>query len=155
MKFSTREDIDAPIDQVFESLCEFEGFERQAIRRGAEVRRVDTLSEPGVGMVWEVSFRMRGRTRQLTLLMETFEAPTNMGMKATSDGIDGAFGIELIALSRTRTRLSVALELKPKNLAARLLVQSLKLAKSSLTKRFKLRVAEQSKSLEDRLRKIA
>lgn len=155
MKFSTREDIDAPIEQVFESLCDFEGFERQAIRRGAEVQRVDSLSQPGVGMVWEATFKMRGRTRQMTLLMENFVAPTELGLKATSDGIDGAFGIELIALSRTRTRLSVALELKPKNLAARLLVQSLKLAKSSLTKRFKLRVAEQTKTLEDRLRKIA
>ena len=61
MKFSAREDIAAPIEQVFASLCDFEGFERQAMRRGAEVQRVDPLTQPGVGMKWQVSFNMRGR----------------------------------------------------------------------------------------------
>ena len=37
MKFSTKEDIDAPIDAVFDMLCEFDQFERAAMRRGAEV----------------------------------------------------------------------------------------------------------------------
>jgi hypothetical protein len=69
-------------------------------------------------------------------------------MSSTS-GIDGAGQIELVALSRDRTRISVEFELKPTNLSARLLVQSLKLAKVSLTKRYKLRVAEYAKSIED------
>ena len=56
MKFSTKEDIDAPIDAVFEMLCEFDQFERAAMRRGAEVQRVDQLAEPGVGMLWEAAF---------------------------------------------------------------------------------------------------
>lgn len=155
MKFSTREDIDATVDQVFDSLCDFENFERLAIRRGAKVERTDTMSEPGVGMCWDTQFRMRGRKRALSLVMEEFDRPNKMGLEAKSDSIEASFVVDLIALSRTRTRMSVALELKPKNLSARLLVQSLKLAKATLTKRFKLRVAEHSKLLEERLRKQA
>ncbi len=35
MKFSTRKDIDAPIDHVFASVSDFQVYERAAMRRGA------------------------------------------------------------------------------------------------------------------------
>mmetsp|Transcript_27558 Transcript_27558/g.51069 ORF Transcript_27558/g.51069 Transcript_27558/m.51069 type:complete len:156 (-) Transcript_27558:1173-1640(-) len=155
MKFSSREDIDAPIDQVFAALCDFEGFERQAMRRGAEVQRLDAMAEPGVGMCWKVAFTMRGRKRNLNLEMVRFDVPNEMVFSAKSPGMDGVFSVELMALSRSRTRMSIALELAPLNLSARLLVQSLKLAKSTLSKRFKLRVAEYAKTLEERLQRSA
>ena len=47
--------------------------------------------------------------------------------------------------------MAVALDMKPLNLSARLLIQSLKLAKSSLTKKFKDRVADYAKNLGERL----
>ena len=57
---------------------------------------------------------------------------------------------ELVALSKNRTRIMLSFHIKPLNLSARLLVQSLKLAKTSLTKKFKLRAAEYAKTLEER-----
>lgn len=155
MKFSSREDIDAPIDRVFETLCEFDVFERQALRRGAEVRRLDQLTQPGLGMEWQAAFDMRGKRRELVLKMARFEEPTDLGIDIHSAGMEGTFDVTLIALSRTRTRMNVGLELKPRNLPARLLIQSLRLAKSSLNKRFKLRLAEYAKNTEDRLRRSA
>jgi hypothetical protein len=58
-------------------------------------------------------------------------------------------------LSRSRTRVLVELEVKPLNLSARLLVQSMKLAKGSLTRKYKLRIAEYAKGMEDRYTKMA
>lgn len=150
MKFSTREDVEVPIDQAFELICDFEMYERSAMRRGAEVRRVDALTEPGVGMKWRSAFKMRGRMRDLNLEMIRFDKPNEMCVLSSTSGIDGVGQIELVALSRNRTRVSVEFELKPTSLSARLLIQSLKLAKSSLTKRYKQRVTEYAKSIEDR-----
>ena len=60
---------------------------------------------------------------------------------------------DLVALSRSRTRIMVALDLKPQNLSARLLVQSLKLAKNALTKKFKKRVGDYAKDMDERYHK--
>ncbi|APX12718.1 SRPBCC family protein [Tateyamaria omphalii] len=155
MKFSGREDVAAPIDAVFEALNDFESFERQAMRRGAEVRRIDPLTQPGVGMQWDVSFKMRGRTREMSVKMARYDDPNEMIFDVKSAGVTGTFSIELMALSRSRTRMALALELTPLTLSARLFVQSLKLAKASLNKRFKLRLAEYAKGLEDRLQRSA
>tara|TARA_R110001599_G_scaffold216295_1_gene414555 strand:- start:960 stop:1427 length:468 start_codon:yes stop_codon:yes gene_type:complete len=153
MKFSTKEDIDAPIDAVFDMLCEFDQFERAAMRRGAEVQRVDQLAEPGAGMQWEAAFDMRGKRRALQVEMDRFERPTEMKLETRSQGLTGDMSFDLVALSRSRTRIMVALDLKPQNLSARLLVQSLKLAKNALTKKFKKRVGDYAKDMEERYHK--
>ena len=150
MKFSTRKDVKVPIDQAFALICDFGAYERSAMRRGAEVRRMDDMTKPGAGMKWAASFKMRGKKRDLEMEMTRFERSNEICVLSSTSGIDGTGQIELLALSRNRTRVSVVFELKPTNLSAQLLVQSLKLAKNSLTKRYKLRVAEYAKSIEDR-----
>ena len=73
-----------------------------------------------------------------------------MVIESRTQGLLALTTIELVALSRNRTRIGVSFDIKPLNLSARLLVQSLKLAKTSLTKKFKQRVAEYAKSMEER-----
>jgi hypothetical protein len=68
-------------------------------------------------------------------------------------GLGGNMVVDLMALSRSRTRLVLDIELKPENLSARLLVQSLKLARGNLTKRFRLRAAEYAIDVEDRYKR--
>ncbi|MDG1068077.1 MAG: SRPBCC family protein [Sulfitobacter sp.] len=150
MKFSSKEDIEASIEATFSMLCDFETFERAAMRRGAEVQRTDTKTVPSVGMGWSAAFNMRGKRRQVEIEMVTLDQPNEMEFECRSQGLLTHFTIELVALSKSRTRLMVSFDIKPLNLSARLLVQSLKLAKTSLTKKFKLRVAEFAKTLEDR-----
>lgn len=155
MKFSTKEDIEAPIKAVFDMLTDFESFERSAMRRGAHIRRVDHLSEPGVGMTWQSSFALRGKQRDMQIAMVTFEHPTKMVLESVSSGINATISLELAALSRSRTRILVALDITPQNLSARLLMQSVKLAKTSLTQKYKLHVAEYAKAIEDRYTRAA
>ncbi len=150
MQFSSKEDIEAGIEQVFDMLSEFEGFERSAIRRGIEVQRKEAMDAPQVGMGWHAKFILRGKPRELDLTLVQYDRPNAMRFEAQAQGLDGTMALDLVPLSQRRTRMSVALEIKPKTLSARLMVQSMKLAKTNLTKRFKLRVAHYAKELEDR-----
>ena len=150
MKFSTKEDIDVPIDAAFVMLCDFETFERAAMRRGADVQRTDTLAALAVGMGWRGTFNMRGKRREVEMEMITFDKPNEMACECNSQGLMTLMSTELVALSKNRTRVMMSVDIKPLNLSARLLVQSLKLAKTSLTRKFKLRVSEFAKTLEER-----
>ncbi|KQI67781.1 DNA polymerase III subunit gamma/tau [Loktanella sp. 3ANDIMAR09] len=150
MKFSAREDIEAPIDVVFASVTDFDTFERQMIRRGAEVRRTDPDGIAGVGSVWDVAFSYRGRARKITATVARMEKPNLLELTLVANGLNGVSTIELLPLSQNKTRMSMAIDLSAKTLSARLLLQSLKLAKSNLTNRFKKRVADFAASIESR-----
>lgn len=150
MKFSSREDIEAPISEVFDMLSDFSLYERSAMRRGAEVRRSDDLTDPGVGMTWNASFNMRGKKRHIVVQLTSYDTPNAMVFDSKAKGVEGRMTIDLVALSLNRTRMAVGLELTPKSIPARLFIQSLRLGKARLTKRFKLRVAQFAKDLEDR-----
>ena len=153
MKFSSKEDIEASIEQVFALVSDFAALERAALRRGAEVQRTDSLHKPGVGMSWTAAFMARGRQRKLDIVMTTYEPPHAMRFDSVAQGLHSNMTVELVALSRGRTRLSVDLELKPKSISARLFVQSLKLARNNLNKKFHLRMADYASDLEDRARR--
>jgi hypothetical protein len=152
MIFETREDINAPIERVFPYISDFAGFERSALRRGAEVKRLDTLRQPGAGMKWDLLFLLRGKRREFQLEMVQYDPPNGMRFHTSTTGVNGVMHVDLIALSRNSTRMSIKLEMQATNLTGRLLLQSLKLAKSSISGRVKTKLYEFARGTEERLR---
>ncbi|WP_113912510.1 SRPBCC family protein [Roseovarius dicentrarchi] len=150
MKLEAREDIEAPIDFVFSQISDFSALERSLLRRGVDVQRTTDKTPPAPGLAWDTEFDMRGKRRQMHLEMTTYEPPSLMRFAATSKSLDCDIEVELVALSRGRTRMSMMAELKPLNLTSRLMVQSLKLAKTNVSKRFDLRMAGYARDLEDK-----
>ena len=73
MDFSTRYDVDAPIEFVWTQASNFTVLERQALRRGADVERKDTLATPGVGAEWDIRFQFRSKDREVNAKITTFE----------------------------------------------------------------------------------
>ncbi|UWQ42079.1 SRPBCC family protein [Leisingera aquaemixtae] len=155
MKIKSKEDIEAPIAEVFGAISDFELMERSALRRGVELQRTGDLSQPENGLAWDLNFSFRGKPREIRLTLASYTPDTGLALTGSGSGIDGRMEIELLALSPQRTRMAVQLELSPTNLTGRLLVQSLKLARSKLTSRFKLRLAEFAKFTEERLKRTA
>ncbi len=150
MQFLAREDIEAPVDTVFGMVADFERFERMAMRRGIEVRRQDVHSTPGPGTMWETQIKIRGKPRQVSIVMTDFEHPTILRFQSSSKGMNGDTAIELLALSQRRTRLSVQMSLAAKTLPARLLLQSLKLGQARFRRQFQVRLSDFARELEDR-----
>ncbi|WP_296423170.1 SRPBCC family protein [Yoonia sp.] len=154
MKFSTREDIDAPIDHVFAKVSDFAGFERRALRQGAQIKRLDD-GPAQIGSIWEAALKFRGRERRIQATLSALQPPETYRVHTLSDGLTAETQLELIALSPTRTRVILMIDLRARTLTARLLLQSMKLAKGKLTKRFKARVLEFAEDIEDAYRKGA
>ncbi len=150
MKLSSREDVDAPIEVVFAQLTDFDGWERAALRRGAEVQRSDTATRVGRGTAWSVGFRYRGKPRHVALTLTLLDPPLRLGFSGTGASLDGVLAIDLIAMAPRRTRISVKLEIRPRTLVARLFMQSLKLARARVDGRFRMRVAQVAAEIEDR-----
>ena len=150
MDFSTRYDVDAPIEFVWTQASNFTVLERQALRHGADVERKDTLATPGVGAEWDIRFQFRSKDREVNAKITTFDAPNRYTVISTSGSIDGVCVVDLVALSPKRTRLTVTLDLSAKSLGSRLMLQSLKMAKSGLNKRFEDRVASMASDIQDR-----
>jgi len=155
MKFSSNEDIEAPIDEVFAMLSEFEAYERSAIRRGIEVNRLHESASAKAGLAWDARFTLRGKPRDIRLNLTGYDTPNAMRIEADSQGLESILTLDLLALSPGRTRMSVVLNMAPKTLPARLLIQSLKLAKGNLTKRFKGKVGEFARQMETRHKRSA
>lgn len=150
MKFSTKEDIEAPIDVVFREVTDFAVFERAALRRGAQVQRIDEKTFPDTIITWDISFPFRGRQRNMRAELTEYDPPHSVLVKSTSGGLGGEVVVELVALSRGRTRIVVSLDIKPKNLTTRIMVQSMRIAKNKLKARYRMRVARFASDIEDR-----
>jgi len=152
MKLSTREDIEAPIAYVYGRISDFAGFERRALRQGIDVTCRDD-GDAKVGTCWDFAFDFRGRPRKVQAELTKLDPDHGIEVESQSDGLMALTQVELVALSATRTRVLVSFDMRAKTLTARLLLQSLKLAKAKMTSRFKARVLDYTENVEDDYRR--
>lgn len=159
MKLTSRQDIQAPIAAVYAQITDIAQFERLAVRRGAELERADKLGTPeggaAVGMTWRARFPFRGKPRKMTVKLA--EVVENSHLQATIDSpsLEGTAQMELVSLSPTRTRLTLITDVKPKTLTARLVLQSMRLGKGRVQRRFDQAAAKLAKILEERSRETS
>ena len=150
MNFTGKEDIEKPIGEVFAAVTDHEAFEKQVMRRGHEISRTDSLATPGSGMAWKMRFPIRGQLRDLKAKVSTYEPPEQVALDITIGGLDAVVKIDLIELSKMRTRMNLDIELMPRTITSRVLVQSLRLRRASLTQQLRRRMGEFAKQVETR-----
>ncbi len=150
MRFSTHSDMEIPIEQAFARLADFDAIERMALRRGADVTRLAAAGLVTAGTTWDTRLVLRGRKRRVMTKLIEFARPNLMQFEARSGAFEADFRVEFMALSRTRTRVGVTLDVRARTLTARLMMQSARLAKNRLNRRFKKRVAAYLLDMEKR-----
>lgn len=136
MKFSTRRDTELTADQLFAAMTDFDRIERMLLRRGAKVTRIDPAREPGTGMGWHIQFDWRGRRRDLRLQVVRFDRPERASFSGQSDAFDLTLDMTVVALSRTRSRLIYEADVRPRNMKARLMIQTARLGKAQIDKQY-------------------
>lgn len=150
MKLATKKDIEAPIAKVWAALSDYEAWERSAMRRGVDVERTDKLTKPGPGMSWTSRFAYRARTRKADMKLTEMTGPGLLAFTLASDAVDVATKVELIEMSARRTRMHLTSEVKPRSLGARLFLQSLRLARAKVDRKFDAKVGQLALELETR-----
>lgn len=152
MEFKAREDIEAPLSYVFGQITDFPAFERSIMRRGGDVIALEGPKAPEVGARWDVHFRMRGKERVARATLVDVDPSQGLTIEVSSENIDGKCQVELVPLSRSRTRLNVVVATKPTSLPAKLLFQSMRFGKHRMTQRFKTMVMGYAEDVESRYR---
>lgn len=153
MKLKEKYDIEAPVGFVYRELVDFAAWERMALRRGAEVTRLDDLTAIGPGMAWQVNLVLRGRGRSLRIQVVAATPGSHLTLTLRSTLADGEIVIELLDLTTTRTRIEVRTEIKPKTLAARIYMQTLRLARRRVDANYARRIGQLAVEMEDRYRR--
>ncbi|WP_180287462.1 SRPBCC family protein [Puniceibacterium antarcticum] len=155
MNFTAQEDIKAPLDQVFAELSDFEAILAAVTQQGGEVQRTDDGDATGVGSRWSSAFELNDKMREITVTLTEYVPPNAMAFVAVSAGIELQARVDLVALTSVETRVDVVVDMLPKTMSARLLMQPMKLARGKLADKFQSRVKTYAKELETRLNHTA
>lgn len=148
MKFTSRIEIAAAPAQVFGQMSDLSVFAPELRRHGVRLRRTDTLAEPAAGMSWQADFRFRDRARVVHLMACRVAPQERIDYEGQSNSFLLSGAVALTPLPREHTRLHLTLEFRPRNLGARLLLQSARLARARLEGRLGDRLAELAALLE-------
>ena len=150
MKLTAKTDLEVPAAAVFASLVDHPAWEREAIRNGVEVERPAGTPAPAVGAEWRIRGHFRGKGRKVQVKIEEMTQDQRIALGLDSPSIEGTTRLEIMVLSPRRSRMRVDLEIKPKTLAARLFINTMRLAKGRVQARFEKGLGRLGARIKDR-----
>ncbi len=150
MKLTAKTDLDVPVSFVYACLSDHASWERDAAQRGVEVERPADMPLSGLGAGWLVRVPYRGQPVAILLRLEQQVPPERLGFAMQSKAIEGDFVLNVTELSARRTRLHLVMEVKARTIAARLLLNTLTLARGRVQARVEKRVGQIGAMIQDR-----
>jgi hypothetical protein len=150
MKLTAKTDLEVPAAAVFAGLVDHPSWEREAIRNGVEIERPPGTPTTGVGAEWRVRGHFRGKSRKVLVRIEEMTQDQKLVLGIDGTAVDGNCRLEVMVLSPRRSRLRVDVEFKPKTLAARLFINTMRLAKGRVQAKFESRLGQLGARIKDR-----
>ncbi|WP_128253332.1 SRPBCC family protein [Falsirhodobacter deserti] len=150
MKFTSTGDINAPTEYVFARMSDFEAWERSIRKRNTVATRSPGPIQPGT--TWNAQFRLRGAMRNMTVTLVSVDPGRQIRLALADPSLDVDIVLDLLALAPEQSRVVATLDLRPRNLTARLLVQSLRLARTKVQGQLDQRIAQWARNVSDESR---
>lgn len=150
MKLTAKTDLEVPAAFVFATLVDHASWEREAVRNGAEIERPPGTPAAGLGAAWRIRGHFRGKPRKVLLKIEELTENQRVVLSIDSPSIEGSARFEVMVLSPRRSRLRVDVEIKPRTLAARLFINTMRLAKGRVQAKFETRLGQMGGRIKDR-----
>lgn len=151
MQFRASETVTGGIDRVHALVSDMAYYERRALEAGLEVQRLDKLPAPAPGMQWRIPFRAKGRDRVADIELVKLSVPTTLRFEGKVQGLLFEAVVDCRVLDPEATEVTVSTKLRAKSITAKVLMQSMKLARTTLNERYRKRVRKVLRDLEDRL----
>jgi hypothetical protein len=148
MKFKLSEDVDAPLPLVWDRFTDFHGFEEDARGRGVEVSRVGNWSKTVEGVEWRGAVTIRGKRRAISSKVARMQENELCVLESRIGGMDCLYEMSFVELAPEVTRVSLVLNLSADTLTARLILQTLKLARGRVMQRLQGILARQGNAAE-------
>ena len=148
MKFKVADDVEAPVDWVWAGFTDFAAIEADIRAREAELSRVGDWKEAALGVAWRGSVPVRGKVRTIDARIAGFVPEERLLVDSRIGGMSCTYEVTFTPLAGGSTRVSVTLELKASTLSARLLLQTLKIARRKVIQRLDGAVVRQGQAVE-------
>jgi cell division protein ZapA (FtsZ GTPase activity inhibitor) len=148
VKFRVSDEVEAPANWVWKGFTDFTFIEAEALANGADLTRVGGWSEPRVGASWHGAVQVRGKARAIEAQVSAFMPPEALVIQTRIGGMRCQYEVALDPLATAVTRVSVMLELSAATMSAKLLLQSMKVARRRVHQRLEGAVVRQGQEVE-------
>lgn len=139
--------INAPAEFVYDYLTDFGEFESVLLSLGAYIERRDNLSEDGIGMKWAIEGDYRGKFREVELTLVGMAPPEMLAFESNSKDLRSEITVDLTDHT-DQTSLELIIAPFPKTISAKLIFQSVKLAKKAVEGRLTSRLGDLATQIE-------
>lgn len=150
MKITAQEDISLPIDAAFREVANLDYIERQLMRVGVRVFRDGSASRPVTEERWQLGVPYGGGRRQVDVRVGEWRPPTKATVYAMSGGLSATLDCTFTALSKSSTRLQIAIDVSASGLKERMVLHGAQLAHGKLKARLAKTVAAFARDAEGR-----
>ena len=132
MELSYTSIISVPQAFAYQRATDFEKFEAEGFGKLSKFEPTSTIRAPEVGARWRTSSEFQGRPRRFSLQLFTLEPDSKLvlGNKSEKYDVEAHFSFDI--RSEEETEFTFALVAKAQSITARLILQTIQLARGRI-----------------------